>query len=71
MKYRAKCTFCISQMANIYPDRRKNSIIYKELDAYIEVDDVTEYHYIQNINNNMMLAHKYLQGLENYIETEK
>jgi hypothetical protein len=71
MKQRAECTFCIPQMANIYPDRRKYPICQDEHNTYIEVDTETEYAYIESINHHMKMAYKYLQGLENYIETEK
>lgn len=71
MKYRAKCTFCISQMCNIYPDRRKNRMPKDEKNIYIEVDTETEADYIETINHYMRYAYIMLKELETYIETEK
>jgi len=71
MRQRAECTFCIPQMANIYPDRRKNPICQDEQHTYIEVDTETEYYYIRSINNYMKMAHTDLIGLENFIEAKK
>lgn len=71
MKYRAKCTYCIAQMCNIYPDRRKNPMP-KDIDnVYIELDTETEFDYVENINYHMQAALLTLQDLECYIETEK
>lgn len=71
MRQKAKCTHCIPQMANIYPDRRKNPICQDEQYTYIEVDTDTEFAYIESINDHMAIAYSLLCGLENYIETEK
>lgn len=71
MKYRARCTYCISQMMNIYPNRRKNRMPKDERHQYIEVDTEKEYNLIDKIDNHMRLALIYLQDLEEYIETEK
>lgn len=71
MKYRAKCTYCIAQMANTYPDRRKNPMPTDKNDTYIELDTETEFDYVEGINEHMHKAYVYLQELINYIETEK
>lgn len=71
MMYRAKCTYCISQVMNVYPNRRKNPMPKDDFDMYIEVDTETEFDYIESINDHMRMSYMLLQGLENYIETEK
>lgn len=71
MKYRAKCTYCISQMCNTYPDRRKYPMPKDAKDIYIEVDTEQEGYYIETINYYMRQAYTILQELETYIETEK
>ena len=71
MKYRAKCTYCIAQICNIYPDRRKNPMPKDKFDTYIEIDTDTEFYYIEAINRNMCQAYQYMKNLEEYIETEK
>lgn len=71
MKQRADCSFCISQMMNIYPNRRKYPMPKDELHTYIEVDTETEFAYIESINDHMKMAYTLLKGLESYIETEK
>lgn len=71
MKQRAECTFCIPQIANIYPDRRKYPICKDEQHTYIEVDTEIEKAYIESINDHMKISYKRLCGLENYIEKEK
>lgn len=49
MKYRAKCTNCISQILNI--TKYKNSFICKDAtDRYIEVDSEEEADLIEEIN---------------------
>lgn len=71
MKYRAKCTYCISQMCNIYPDRRKYPMPKDDRDIYIEVDTESEFDYIESINEHMRTAYRLMQDLECYIEIEK
>jgi len=71
MRAKAECTYCISQVKNIYPDQRKNRIEKKENKMLITIDTYTEADYIESINNHMKMAFHLLQGLENYIETEK
>lgn len=56
---------------NTYPNRRKYPMPKDELHTYIEVDTETEMAYIESINDHMKMAHTLLQGLVNYIETEK
>lgn len=68
MKYRAKCTYCIAQMCNIYPDRRKNPMPKDAFDMYIEVDTETEAYYIERINTNMHQAYLFMKNLEEYIK---
>lgn len=70
MKYRAKCTYCITQMRNIYPDNRKNPMPKDVKDTYIEVDTETEFDCIEAINSHMQQAHRFYKELETYIETE-
>lgn len=71
MRLKAECTYCISQVKNIYPDQRKNRIEKKENKMLITIDTEKEFDYIESINNHMKMAFHLLQGLENYIETEK
>lgn len=71
MKYRAKCTYCITQVMNIYSNRQKNPMPKDDFDTYIEVETLTEYYYIDTINRVMKDAYMYLHELENFIETEK
>lgn len=71
MKYRAKCTYCISQVMNIYPDRRKYPMPTDNYNTYIEVDTEQEAECIENINHHMQFALLILQDLKCYIETEK
>lgn len=56
---------------NVYPNRRKNPMPKDDFDMYIEVDTETEFDYIESINDHMRMSYMLLQGLENYIETEK
>lgn len=71
MKYRAKCTYCIAQMCNTYPDRRKNPMPKDDKDIYIKVDTEKEADYIETINYYMRQAYLMLHDLEAYIELEK
>lgn len=68
MKYRAKCTYCIAQMANTYPDRRKYPMPTDKNDTYIEVDTEKEADLIEAINYHMRIAYEHLQNLITYIE---
>lgn len=71
MNYKAECTYCISQVMNTYPNRRKNPMLKNELHTYIAVDTEEEMDYVERINYHMKMALTLLQGLVNYIETEK
>lgn len=71
MKYRAKCTYCISQVMNTYPDRRKYPMPHDRDDCYIEVDTETEAEYIENMNHHMQFALLILEDLKYYIQTQK
>lgn len=70
MKYRAKCTYCISQVMNTYPDRRKNPMPKDDLDIYIEVDTEEEADYIESINKHMQTAYLQMHNLEHFIENK-
>lgn len=71
MRLKAECTYCISQVKNIYPNQRKNRIEKKENKMLITIDTSEEFDYIECINYHMKKAYNLLCGLENYIETEK
>lgn len=71
MKQKAKCTYCISQVMNTYPDRRKNPMPQGHDECYIEVDTETEADYIETMNYHMQAALLILQDLRYYIETQK
>lgn len=70
MKYRAKCTFCISQMMNIYPNRQKNPMPKDDLDTYIEADTKEEADCIEAINRNIQTAYIMISILEHIIENK-
>ena len=70
MKYRAKCTFCISQVMNTYPNRQKNPMPKDDLDTYIEVDTKEEADCIEAINRNIQTAYIMLSILEHIIENK-
>lgn len=70
MKYRAKCTYCISQMLNVYPYRQKNPMPKDDFDIYIEVDTEEEAIYIESINEHMRTAYGQIRVLENYINNK-
>lgn len=69
--YRANCTYCISQMCNIYPNRRKNPMLKDELHIYIAVDTEEEADYIESINKHMQTAYLQINNLEHFIENKK
>lgn len=68
MKYRAKCTYCISQMANLY-DWKKSYICHDQQDTYIEVDTIEEAELIELINAKMCSATKLYEMLEEIINS--
>lgn len=70
MKYRAKCTYCIPQVMNIYPNRRKNYMPKDDFDTYIEVDTEEEAHCIEQINKYMQNAYILQNSLEHIIENK-
>lgn len=65
--YRAKCTYCISHMMNVYPDRQKHPMPKDDFDIYIEVDTEAEAAHIESINKHMRLAYWQLYTLEHLI----
>lgn len=69
-KYRAKCTYCMTQVMNIYPNRRKNPMPKDDFNIYIEVDTEKEADYIENINKHMQTAYLQLNKLEHIIENK-
>lgn len=71
MRCKAECTWCISQVQNLYPDRRKNRIEKLESIILITVDTEKEFDYIESINHYMKQALHMYKELENYLETEK
>lgn len=68
--YKANCTYCISQMCNIYPDREKHPLKNYFDKTYIEVETKLEQAYIELININMRTAIHTYQELENYISNK-
>lgn len=70
MKYRAKCTYCMSQVMNIYPDRREYPMPKDKFDIYIEVDTEEEADYIESINKHMQTVYLQLNELEHIIENK-
>ena len=70
MKYRAKCTYCIPQVINVYPNRRKNPMPKDDFDIYIEVDTEEEADNIESINKHMQTAYLQLKNLEHIIENK-
>ena len=70
MKYRAKCTYCISQVMNVYPNRRKNPMPKDYFDIYIEVDTEEEAERIESINKFMQSAYIQMKCLEHIIENK-
>ena len=71
MRPKPECTYCISQMCNTYPDRRRNRIEKIDGKMYITVDTDKEFDYIESINHFMKQALYMLRELETYIEIEK
>lgn len=70
MSYKANCTYCISQMFNTYPNRRKNPMLKDKLQIYIAVDTKEEADYIESINKHMQTAYLQLNNLEHFIENK-
>lgn len=70
MKYRAKCTYCMSQVMNVYPNRRKYPMPKDDFDIYIEVDTEEEADYIESINKHMQTAYLQMHNLEHFIENK-
>lgn len=70
MKYRAKCTNCIAQMCNTYPNRRKYPIVFDNRDAYLENLNEQEAVYVEAINRHMEKAEELLTDLIAYINCE-
>jgi hypothetical protein len=71
MRPKAECTYCISQMKNLYPDQRKNRIEKYENKMLITVDTEKEFDYIETINYYMRQALHMYKELENYLDCEK
>lgn len=55
MKHRAKMTYCIPQMMNVY-ENGKAPICKDEKDTYIEVDTEEEAELIEEINDHFQQA---------------
>lgn len=70
MKKRAKCTYCMSQVMNVYPNRRKYPMPKDDFDIYIEVDTEEEADYIESINKHMQTAYLQMHNLEHFIENK-
>ena len=70
MKYRAKCTYCMCQVMNVYPNRRKYPMPKDDFDIYIEVDTEEEAECIESINKLMQTAYIQLRNLEHIIENK-
>lgn len=68
MKYKANCTYCISQVFNLYPDREKHRILSYFDKKYIEVETEIERSYIELLNSYMRVAIEIYQEIENYIQ---
>lgn len=71
MRLKAECTYCISQVQNLYPDRRKNRIEKYENKMLITIDTEKEFDYIESINHFMKQSLYIYKELEEYLETEK
>lgn len=70
MKYKVKCTYCVPQVMNVYPDRRKNPIHHEVYDFYIEVDTLEEEDAIDMMNYHMERAYHFLTILEKNINSK-
>lgn len=68
MKYKARCTYCIPQVCNLYPDRKENPIHTEKRVSYIEVETPYEQLAIEEINKLMSLSLRYYRKLEKHIE---
>lgn len=68
MKYKAKCTNCIPQVCNLYPDRKENPIHTEEKVSYIEVETLYEKLTIEDINKLMGKALIFYRFLEIHLE---
>lgn len=71
MRLKAECTYCISQVKNLYPDQRKNRIEKKENKMLITIDTEKEFDYIESINYYMRQALHMCKELEYYLDCEK
>lgn len=68
MKYKAYCSYCISQICNLYPNREENRFMRYFDKTYIEVETETEQSFIELVNIHMKKAHEAIILLENYLE---
>ena len=64
MKYRAKCTWCISHVMNTY-NICKNPILKDATEHYIEVDSEHEADLIEELNTEMKVVSKIYTELVN------
>lgn len=67
MKYKAECTYCMSQMCNLYPDREEHPFMKHDGKTYIQVDTTYERDYIGLFNKVMRQAVIDYQKLAKYI----
>lgn len=70
MKYKAECTYCISQICNLYPNREEHPFTNHSGKTYIQVDTTYERDYIELFNKAMRLAIEDYQKLEKYISNK-
>lgn len=70
MKYKANCTYCIAQMYNLYPDRKKHPMMNYFDKTFIEVETELEQAHIELINTYMKNAIETYQFIENYINNK-
>lgn len=68
MKYKANCSYCISQICNLYPEREKNRILKYFDKTYIEVETEIERSYIELINTYLRQAYETSEHLINYLQ---
>lgn len=70
MNYKANCTYCISQMCNLYPNREKHPLMNYFGKTFIKVETELEQAYIELINTHMRNAIEAYQFIENYINNK-
>ena len=62
MKYKTKCTFCLTQLLNL-KKYSKAKFYFKKQQTYLETENVREHLAIKELERYMQAAHEALQKL--------